>query len=492
MGKELKTKSVFLYLEVIFMIHDKDLVDLEELLITIYDTEIQELMKEAINCYNIGAYRAAIILTWDTVLYDSYKKAKYLAENFDDKEAKKLVLDVEEKLKNGSIASEWSLIENYIYKKFEMIDNLELQKLSFIKELRNMSAHMSMYIIKEKYFVPTAEDARMCIRNAIEILLSQPPILNKKAIEYVFEDIFSKYFPEVYDDFEKIILKKYIEKAGKSFLRNLTIESVNKFLNENSNMEKLRNLIIVLLRNKPEYFEDEKVKRYLNSLESDEKIEKIISLIMEEPKVLECLVDGKIKVRQFLEERTLLDEIIDELSPERKNITSFLMIIFDSINGKSNEKIEKMIENHIDYINLKEIKKYKIYNSEYFPENLKRIFLRVAIDKLSKLPSFIRATSFIENVLSLLLYLVREKQELELLFERIKENKGVGKVNINQILASGQSAYNLETIFTNLPKDTLIKNRAIVEEFINYYCEKFSAEEEKVCEKHFFKICFEK
>lgn len=108
MGKELKTKSVFLYLEVIFMIHDKDLVDLEELLITIYDTEIQELMKEAINCYNIGAYRAAIILTWNTVLYDSYKKAKYLAENFDDKEAKKLVLDVEEKLKNGSIASEWS------------------------------------------------------------------------------------------------------------------------------------------------------------------------------------------------------------------------------------------------------------------------------------------------------------------------------------------------------------------------------------------------
>jgi len=122
------------------MIQNKGLVDLEELLITIYDAEIQELMREAINCYNIGAYRAAIILTWNTILYDSYKKARYLAERFEDVQAKELVSNIETNLKSGNIKREWDLIKNYIYEKFKMIDDLEFKKLSFIKELRNMSA----------------------------------------------------------------------------------------------------------------------------------------------------------------------------------------------------------------------------------------------------------------------------------------------------------------------------------------------------------------
>jgi hypothetical protein len=46
------------------MRNNKGIVDLEELLITIYDSEIKELMKEAVDCYNIGAYKAAIILNF--------------------------------------------------------------------------------------------------------------------------------------------------------------------------------------------------------------------------------------------------------------------------------------------------------------------------------------------------------------------------------------------------------------------------------------------
>ncbi|MBT1247358.1 MULTISPECIES: hypothetical protein [unclassified Thermosipho (in: thermotogales)] len=112
------------------MTYNQGIVDLEESLLTIYDTEVKELMKEAIDCYNIGAYRAAIILTWNTVLYDFYKKDKYLAENFEDNQAKDLVSKIETNLKSGNIKREWDLIEEYIYKKLDLIDNLELKKLS--------------------------------------------------------------------------------------------------------------------------------------------------------------------------------------------------------------------------------------------------------------------------------------------------------------------------------------------------------------------------
>jgi hypothetical protein len=93
------------------MLNSKGIVDLEELLITIYDSEIKELMREAVDCYNVGAYRAAIILTWNAVLYDSYKKAKYLAENFEDDQANEIVSKIEINLTSGNLKREWDLIE---------------------------------------------------------------------------------------------------------------------------------------------------------------------------------------------------------------------------------------------------------------------------------------------------------------------------------------------------------------------------------------------
>ena len=486
MGKELKTKSIFLYLGMIFMIQNKGLVDLEELLITIYDTEIQELMKEAINCYNIGAYRAAIILTWDTVLYDSYKKAKYLAENFDDKEAKKLVLDVEEKLKNGSIASEWSLIENYIYKKFEMIDNLELQKLSFIKELRNMSAHMSMYKIKEKYFVPTAEDARMVIRNAIEIILSQPSILNKKATEYVFKEILGPYFPTLYEKFEKIVMKEYLEKGGRYFLRNLVIETIKSYLFGNDMHENLKNLFLVLFKHKRKYFENETIKKSLDGITSESEIERLLWIVMEEPEILGYISKGKEILIKYLEEQL---KSFKNLSDNKKEFFPFLFVILKFQVGKEDFKLRReFIEKFIIYMNLNKLQKYKIYKI-YFAEELKKILLDISIKQLISLSWFDGAYTFIKNTLSPLLYLVKDRKQLEVLFKNVKENRGRGR--INQILESSHVLENVEIILGNISKEVLEENKEIVKTFIDNVCSKiteigFFEGDKKECKNYFF------
>ncbi|MBT1247357.1 MULTISPECIES: hypothetical protein [unclassified Thermosipho (in: thermotogales)] len=318
----------------------------------------------------------------------------------------------------------------------------------------------------------------------------------------MFDDIFSKYFPELYEDFERIILEKYISKGGKYFIKNLLWETIKKYFNENNDIKKLRNLLVVLLRYKSEYFNEEKVRKYFSNISSKEEIEKLTLLIMDVPNVIRYLELSFSKIVKYLDEtiKELIREheedpfieIFGDFSVEKIENLIFLRIILEELNKGVNEELINFIKEHIDYINLERLRNYKIYHSEYFSKKLREILLKTAIFKLPELSSFDYSARFIKKVLAPLLYLIEKGEDLKLLFEKVKENKGVGKANINQILASGQSAYNLKTIFTNLSKDTSIKNRTIVEKFINYYCEKFSVDPENVCKEHFLKMCFEK
>ncbi|WGS63940.1 hypothetical protein [Marinitoga aeolica] len=462
------------------------IIDLENLLLTIFDEEVKKLMKEAMICYNVGAYRAAIILTWNTVLYDTYKKISYLAKYFEDNEAQEIQEDIEKKLNEGKYFSEWNLIEEYLYKKLDLIDKVDCKKLSFIKDLRNMSAHLSMHLLKEEFFTPTAEDVRMVIRNAIEIILSQPPILNKKATKYLFKEILGPYFPTLYEKFEKIVIEEYLEKGGKYFLRNLVIETIERYLFGEAKHENLKNLFLVLLRHKQKYFEDEAVKKCLNKIASTKEIEKLIWIIIEEPEILNYISKGKEVLIKYLEEQLT---IFDDLPQWKREFFPILFIIFKFQMGKNDyESVKEITKKYIEYINLFELQKYNIY-IKYFNEELKEIFLESSIEHLKNLSWFDGAYKFIRNTISPLLYLVTDSGQLKTLFTNIEENKGRGK--INQILESSHALENVEIILKNISKDILRENKKIVETFLDNVCLRltntgFFDKDIKECKRYFF------
>jgi len=203
------------------MDHPNNLVDLEILLLKIEDKEIRKMVEEAIKSYYIGAYRASINSIWNAIIYDAYKKAKFLVENFGDREADKLVKEIENSIKSGNYLKEFKIIEEYLYKRFEALDEVDVFKLGFIKELRNLSSHPSFFVREGKIFSPNAEDVRMCLRNAIEVLLSKKPIIGKSAIEHILKDIEDYYIPLDYTGFKEYFDKKYINRADKYLLRNL-------------------------------------------------------------------------------------------------------------------------------------------------------------------------------------------------------------------------------------------------------------------------------
>lgn len=55
--------------------------DMEELLNLVSDLEIKDYIKEALNCYNSGSYKACVVMSVIAGIYDLHKKVKELANS---------------------------------------------------------------------------------------------------------------------------------------------------------------------------------------------------------------------------------------------------------------------------------------------------------------------------------------------------------------------------------------------------------------------------
>ena len=174
------------------------LVDLEELVLRCRDSRSRAYAREAVDCYNAGAYRACITTTWIAVMLDILGKlrelelsgdgqAKALLEKFDQIRA-----GGENRLKEA-LEFERSILQEAAIR-FELLTPLEEVDLRRLQDDRNRCAHPSMQSLDEAY-QPTAELARTHLRNAIEILLEREPVQGKAAFKRICDEIKSVYFP---------------------------------------------------------------------------------------------------------------------------------------------------------------------------------------------------------------------------------------------------------------------------------------------------------
>ncbi|NEN93394.1 MAG: hypothetical protein F6K48_32755, partial [Okeania sp. SIO3H1] len=155
------------------------LADLEALLLEIENDNIRAYAGEAIASYSAGAYRSAIVSIWIAVVYDLYQKFMILSETYHDKAAKKNLEEID-KIRNNPDKKQVASWERTILKdardKVQIITNLEYEHLDRIQQDRHRCAH-PVLDSEGLLFQPTPELARTHIRTAIEVLLSQPPII---------------------------------------------------------------------------------------------------------------------------------------------------------------------------------------------------------------------------------------------------------------------------------------------------------------------------
>lgn len=177
------------------------LADLEELLFQIKDESIKSYAKEAVICYQNGAYRAAIVSIWVAVAFDIFKKIQFVAEQFQDGAAKQCLQDIENLRKsNPQNISIWEKeIVEKAYSEMKFITETEKKHLERIREDRHLCAHPALDR-EEKLFIPDPELARTHIRTAIDVLLSKMPVMGKAAVELFIQEIESPaYFPNDID-----------------------------------------------------------------------------------------------------------------------------------------------------------------------------------------------------------------------------------------------------------------------------------------------------
>lgn len=201
------------------------LADLEALLLDILDENIRAYAGEAIASYSVGAYRSAIVSIWIAVVYDLYKKFRELSEVFDDLAAKRCIEEIN-KIRNNAdkkrvTAWERTILDN-AFNDVKMLTSIEYDHLDRIQQDRHRCAHPALD--SEGFlFQPSPELARTHIRTAIEVLLSQPPVIGKAAGNALIRDVEGRYFADDLESVKKALQGRHLPSSEKYRLNIFTL-----------------------------------------------------------------------------------------------------------------------------------------------------------------------------------------------------------------------------------------------------------------------------
>jgi hypothetical protein len=209
----------------------ESLADIEALAIRCHSEQSKGYITEAIRCYRGSAYRAAIVSTWIAIVFDLIDKIRELAVSGDASakaiEAKyeTYITQIEQNNAVGiSNALEFErLILETCRDKLQFFDPQQFIDLTRLREDRHRCAHPSFQRVGVPYY-PSAEQARLHIRNAVVHVLAQPPVQGKAALAELKTLVSSAYFPT--DDI------KALAQLKNSGLKNATEALVKGFIDQ--------------------------------------------------------------------------------------------------------------------------------------------------------------------------------------------------------------------------------------------------------------------
>lgn len=231
------------------------LSDMEELLQNIPNPQISDYMREALQCYNSGAYRGCIVLSCIALFDDSVNKLADI-RSF-NKKAKEIHDEVVRRQK------EQDVFESYLLDQLsanKLISELDSATINTIKSRRNKAAHPSGH-------KPSAEEARYIYFEVIDKFLSKQSFNSKVLADEIFERIENTgFFPSnQIDDVRSVVtheIKLLHSDSFPYFLSKLIegVTSKNTYLTQNSryfldglsslNHEKWNSIIVAKLLEK--------------------------------------------------------------------------------------------------------------------------------------------------------------------------------------------------------------------------------------------------
>lgn len=213
------------------------LADIEALSLRCQSEQSRAYIAESIQCYRAGAYRATIVSTWIAVVFDLIDKVRELALSGDGS-AKELEKKYEEYINQvgrgnlevikNALDFERNILE-VCHERLDFFDSQQLIDLKRLREDRHRCAHPSFQQVGVPY-EPSAEQARLHVRNAIVHVLSAPPVQGKAALTELKTIISSQYFPTETSKAVKQLRSSSFQSANSALIRNLVDNLVFGFL----------------------------------------------------------------------------------------------------------------------------------------------------------------------------------------------------------------------------------------------------------------------
>jgi hypothetical protein len=217
----------------------ENLSDIEALALRCRSDESKSYIAEAIRCYRASAYRAAIVNTWIAIVFDLVDKVRELALSGDvvakDLETKyeTYIAQIEQGNAQG-IKSALEFERNILdlcKEKLQFFDSHQFVDLVRLREDRHRCAHPSFQRAGVPY-KPSAEQARLHIRNAIVHVLSQPPVQGKAALAELKTLVSSAYFPDEKDKAISQLQTSALRNASDALVRGFVDQLIFGFVND--------------------------------------------------------------------------------------------------------------------------------------------------------------------------------------------------------------------------------------------------------------------
>ncbi|MEI8372323.1 MAG: hypothetical protein WCJ35_05730 [Planctomycetota bacterium] len=211
------------------------LIDLDELVLRCRDEHARSYIAEAVACYKAGAFRASIVATWIAVVLDILHKLREL--ELTGNGAAKVKLEEFERIRSLGEAAvrEAQEFERSILDMaagdFELLTPQEKTDLERLYKDRHRCAHPTMQASDTSYD-PPPELARLHIRHAVEILLQREPVQGKNALDRIWAEIKSNYFPRTVDEARQYLESGPLKRARESLVRNVVIGLTKSLLHE--------------------------------------------------------------------------------------------------------------------------------------------------------------------------------------------------------------------------------------------------------------------
>lgn len=155
----------------------------------IYNSKTKEYFKEVKSSYENHNFRSVIVSLYSIVICDLVYKLQDLRDIFEDDSAGGILDEIQKNQKENPNSPDWeSKLIELIKKRSSILDASTYENIKSLQKHRHLCAHPIMEQNFELY-QPNQETAISHIRNIIEGLLMNPPLVSNKIFKILIEDI---------------------------------------------------------------------------------------------------------------------------------------------------------------------------------------------------------------------------------------------------------------------------------------------------------------